>query len=85
MAFKIPVEREVKLADIPMLTFRDGEWTTGRRFKEVPQLQCVSAKSLNRQCVHDFIDRPKEVRCYNKGLDGNNKVVVSFFSDNIKN
>lgn len=76
MIFKGGIEHEVKLADIPVLTFKRGQRTTGRLFREVPQLQCVASGASGRECFYDFVETPKEVRCYNKGLDGNNKVVV---------
>jgi len=44
------------------LTLNSGKWTTGRRSKPVPQLQCIGG--------HCAYAKPQSVQCYNRGSDG---------------
>ena len=53
---------KIKLKDIQVLTLKPNEWTTGRRSKPVPHLQCVGG-----YC--DAI-KGETVQCYNRGSDG---------------
>ena len=53
---------KIKLKDVEVLTLRPNQWTTGRRTKPVPQLQCVGG-----YC--DAI-KGETVQCYNRGSDG---------------
>ena len=53
---------KIKLKDIEVLTLKPNQWTTGRRTKPVPQLQCVGG-----YC--DAI-KGETVQCYNRGSDG---------------
>jgi hypothetical protein len=52
----------IKLKDVEVLTLTSGKWTTGRRTKPVPQLQCVSG--------YCNLFQPQTVQCYNRGSDG---------------
>lgn len=53
----------IKLKDVTTLTLYHGQWTTGRRTRPVPQLQCIGGTAMCK-----FL--PKTVQCYNRGSDG---------------
>ncbi|KAL1439441.1 hypothetical protein MTO96_010255 [Rhipicephalus appendiculatus] len=54
---------KVKLADVQVLTFQQGLYTTGRRSRSVPQLNCRGGSA---GCQ----DQPSVVQCYNRGTNG---------------
>ena len=53
---------KIKLKDIQVLTLKPNMWTTGRRTRSVPQLNCVGGNC-------DAI-KGQTVQCYNRGSDG---------------
>lgn len=56
-------KNKIKLRDIEVITLRHGHWTTGRRTRPVPQLQCIGGTN---RCK--FL--PQVVQCYNRGFNG---------------
>jgi len=55
---------KVRLQDVQVLTFRKGEWTTGRRSSPVQQMVCVGGPGQR------YSDRVKSIQCRNVGFDG---------------
>ena len=53
---------KIRLKDIQVLTLKPNMWTTGRRTRSVPQLNCVGGNC-------DAIEG-QTVQCYNRGSDG---------------
>ena len=53
----------IKLKDIQVLTLHHGQWTTGRRTRPVPQLQCIGGTAMCKTL-------PQTIQCYNRGTDG---------------
>lgn len=51
------------LRDVTSITLHRGEYTTGRRARSVPQLECVGGTAQGKFS-------PKTVQCYNRGFDG---------------
>ncbi len=60
----------VRLADVSVLTLRQGAMTTGRRSSPVPQIKCVGGTASGRFS-------PVTVQCYNRGFDGSDYQVQS--------
>jgi hypothetical protein len=59
-------DEKILLKDVQVLTFQDGQYTTGRRSKPLPQIQCDSG------CGQFF---PSQIQCQNS-----NKLSISSFS-----
>ncbi|OAF71081.1 hypothetical protein A3Q56_01162, partial [Intoshia linei] len=55
---------KVELANVPVLTFSKGMYTSGRRSKPLSQLKCISGA-----CETRFM--PHSVQCYNRGASYN--------------
>lgn len=53
----------IKLRDVSTLTLHHGLWTTGRRTRPVPQLQCIGGTAMCKTL-------PQTIQCYNRGSDG---------------
>lgn len=56
-------KNKIKLRDVQVITLHHGQWTTGRRTRPVPQLQCIGGTN---RCK--FL--PQVVQCYNRGFNG---------------
>ena len=54
----------IDLGDVAMLTFRRGEYTTGRRTRPVPQLACAGGELCAR-----WESSISSVQCKNAGTD----------------
>lgn len=57
---------KILLKDVKVISLYQNQMTTARRSTPVPQLKCIGGSAG----CHAFV--PKQVHCYNKGLDGNN-------------
>ena len=62
------ISSKILLQDIQVLTFRKGEWTTGRRTSPIKQLQCVGGTAS------DQAHQVSSVLCQNIGFDGRDVV-----------
>ncbi|XP_029648030.1 store-operated calcium entry-associated regulatory factor-like [Octopus sinensis] len=56
----------ILLKDVTVISLYQNQMTTARRLTPVPQLKCIGGSAG----CYAFV--PKQVHCYNKGLDGNN-------------
>ena len=65
---------KVKLTDVNVITLQQGKMTNSRRTHPVPQLQCVGGTAGCSAFT------PRVVQCYNRGSDGYDVQVQSFFS-----
>ena len=65
---------KIKLTDVNVITLQQGKMTNSRRTHPVPQLQCVGGTAG----CSGFT--PRVVQCYNRGSDGYDVQVQSFFS-----
>lgn len=65
---------KIKLTDVNVITLQQGRMTNSRRTHPVPQLQCVGGTAGCSAFT------PRVVQCYNRGSDGYDVQVLSFFS-----
>uniref|UniRef100_A0A0L8GAH6 Store-operated calcium entry-associated regulatory factor n=1 Tax=Octopus bimaculoides TaxID=37653 RepID=A0A0L8GAH6_OCTBM len=56
----------ILLKDVKVISLYQNQMTTARRLTPVPQLKCIGGSAGCQAFV------PKQVHCYNKGLDGDN-------------
>ena len=64
---------KIKLTDVNVITLQQGRMTNSRRTHPVPQLQCVGGTAGCSAFT------PRVVQCYNRGSDGYDVQVQSFF------
>jgi hypothetical protein len=61
----------ILLEDINILTFYKGEFTTGRRLRPIPQLNCVGGEGCK-------LFEPEFVYCENAGFDGSGTLLTRY-------
>lgn len=59
------LHESVLLKNVDSLTFRNNQFTTGRRSSPIPQLNCIGGDAAHLRELH-----PTTVQCYNRGSDG---------------
>lgn len=64
---------KIKLTDVNVITLQQGKMTNSHRTHPVPQLQCVGGTAGCSAFT------PRVVQCYNRGSDGYDVQVQSFF------
>ena len=68
LASKYTSKDAVRLTDVQVLTFKKGQWTTGRRSPTIPQLTCTGGTARK------MYGKVENVQCTNQGHDGTGNV-----------